>query len=110
MQTLYVPKYNIHYRVNPKDPCELQWSAKPFGPATPWQHATSFKNPIRAIDIDDKTGQGVVVLNDSTTYVGSGVRVWGRKYYTQGSRIYSIYAIGESKQTTPRVTVKINRR
>jgi len=96
MQTLYVPKYNLHYRVNPKDPRELQWSRKPFGPATQWQHAMSFRNPIRALDLDDETKQGVVVLNDSTTYVGSGVRTWGRKYYPAGTRIYSLYAIGES--------------
>lgn len=97
MQTLYVPKYNLHYRVNPKDPCELQWSRKPFGPMTQWQHAMSFKKPIRALDLDDKTKQGVVVLNDSSTYVGSGVRTWGRKFYPAGTRIYSLYAIGESK-------------
>lgn len=99
MQTLYVPKYNLHYRVNPKDPCELQWSRKPFGPMTQWQHAMSFKKPIRALDLDDKTKQGVVVLNDSSTYVGSGVRTWGRKFYPAGTRIYSLYAIGESKMT-----------
>ena len=97
MQTLYVPKYNLHYRVNPRNPRELQWSRKPFGPATQWQHAMSFKNPIRALDLDDETKQGVVVLNDSTTYVGSGVRTWGRKFYPAGTRIYSLYAIGESK-------------
>ena len=97
MQTLFVPKYGITYRVNPKNPCELQWSKKPFGPLTAWQHAYTFAKPIRALDTDDKTGQGVVVLNDSTTYVGSGVRVWGRKFYTAGSRIYSLYSIGESK-------------
>lgn len=96
MQTLYVPKYNLHYRVNPRNPRELQWSRKPFGPATQWQHAMSFKNPIRALDLDDETKQGVVVLNDSTTYVGSGVRTWGRKFYPAGTRIYSLYAIGES--------------
>ena len=99
MQTLYVPKYNLHYRVNPKNPCELQWSRKPFGPMTQWQHAMSFKKPIRALDLDDKTKQGVVVLNDSSTYVGSGVRTWGRKFYPAGTRIYSLYAIGESKMT-----------
>ena len=103
MQTLYVPKYGIHYRVNPKDPCELQWSKKPFGPLTSWQHAMTFKRPIRALDVDDETQQGVVVLNDSSTYVGSGVRVWGRKYYTAGSRIYSLYAIGESKMKNTRI-------
>lgn len=97
MQTLYIPKYGLHYRVNPKDPCELQWSRKPFGPMTQWQHAMSFKKPIRALDTDDKTKQGVVVLNDSSTYVGSGVRTWGRKFYPSGTRIYSLYAIGESK-------------
>lgn len=97
MQTLYVPKYNLHYRVNPRNPRELQWSRKPFGPATQWQHAMSFKNPIRALDLDDETKQGVVVLNDSTTYVGSGVRTWGRKFYPAGTRIYSLYTIGESK-------------
>lgn len=97
MQTLYVPKYGITYRVNPKNPRELQWSNKPFGPMTMWQHAYTFDKPIRALDTDDKTGQGVVVLNDSTTYVGSGVRVWGKKFYTAGSRIYSLYAIGEKK-------------
>lgn len=96
MQTLYVPKYNLHYRVNPRNPRELQWSRKPFGPATQWQHAMSFRNPIRALDLDDETKQGVVVLNDSTTYVGSGVRTWGRKFYPAGTRIYSLYAIGES--------------
>lgn len=100
MQTLFVPKYGIHYRVNPKNPCELQWSKKPFGPMTSWQKAFTFKAPIRALDIDDTTGQGVVVLNDSSTYVGSGVRVWGRKFYTAGSRIYSLYAIGESKMNS----------
>jgi len=99
MQTLYVPKYGIHYRVNPKNSCELQWSKKPFGPMTMWQHAMTFKQPIRALDIDDDTKQGVVVLNDSSTYVGSGVRVWGRKFYTAGSRMYSLYAIGESMVT-----------
>jgi hypothetical protein len=57
----------------------------------------SFKKPIRALDLDDKTKQGVVVLNDSSTYVGSGVRTWGRKFYPAGTRIYSLYAIGESK-------------
>lgn len=97
MQTLYVPKYKLTYRVNPKNPCELQWSKKPFGPMTVWQHAYTFGKPIRALDTDDQTGQGVVVLNDSTTYVGSGVRVWGKKFYTAGSRIYSLYAIGEKK-------------
>ena len=97
MQSIYVPKYDIHYRINPKNPCELQWSKKPFGPMTAWQKAFTFTKPIRALDIDDNTQQGVVVLNDSSTYVGSGVRVWGRKYYTAGSRLYSLYAIGESK-------------
>lgn len=97
MQTLYVPKYKLTYRVNPKNPCELQWSKKPFGPMTSWQHAYTFGKPIRALDTDDQTGQGVVVLNDSSTYVGSGVRVWGKKFYTAGSRIYSLYSIGESK-------------
>lgn len=96
MQTLYVPKYGITYRVNQKNPRELLWSKKPFGPATQWQHAYTFSKPIRALDTDDQTGQGVVVLNDSSTYVGSGVRVWGKKFYTAGSRIYSLYAIGES--------------
>lgn len=104
MQTLYVPKYDLHYRVNPKDPCELQWSRKPFGPMTQWQHAMSFKKPIRALDTDDKTGQGVVVLNDSSTYVGSGIRTWGRKFYPAGTRIYSLYAIGESMIKTPTLT------
>lgn len=107
MQTLYVPKYGIHYRVNPKNPCELQWSKKPFGPMTAWQKAYTFKRPIRALDIDDETDQGVVVLNDSTTYVGSGVRVWGKKFYTAGSRIYSLYAIGESKMTR-KLTIKVH--
>ena len=97
MQTLYVPKYKLTYRVNPKNPYELQWSKKPFGPMTSWQHAYTFGKPIRALDTDDQTGQGVVVLNDSSTYVGSGVRVWGKKFYTAGSRIYSLYSIGESK-------------
>ena len=106
MQTLYVPKYGIHYRVNPKDPCELQWSKKPFGPLTSWQHAMTFKRPIRALDVDDETQQGVVVLNDSSTYVGSGVRVWGRKYYTAGSRIYSLYSIGESKMS--KMTIRVH--
>ena len=64
---------------------------------TSWQHAYTFGKPIRALDTDDQTGQGVVVLNDSSTYVGSGVRVWGKKFYTAGSRIYSLYSIGESK-------------
>lgn len=104
MQTLYVPKYGITYRVNPKNPCELLWSKKPFGPMTAWQHAYTFNKPIRALDTDDQTGQGVVVLNDSTTYVGSGVRVWGKKFYTAGSRIYSLYAIGESMINTPTLT------
>lgn len=99
MQTLYVPKYKLTYRVNPQNPCELQWSKKPFGPMTSWQHAYTFSKPIRALDTDDQTGQGVVVLNDSSTYVGSGVRVWGKKFYTAGSRIYSLYSIGESKMT-----------
>lgn len=107
MQTLYVPKYGIHYRVNPKNPCELQWSKKPFGPMTAWQKAYTFKRPIRALDIDDDTEQGVVVLNDSSTYVGSGVRVWGKKFYTAGSRIYSLYAIGESKMTR-KLTIKVH--
>lgn len=107
MQTLYVPKYGITYRVNPKNPRELLWSIKPFGPMTVWQHAYTFSKPIRALDTDDKTGQGVVVLNDSTTYVGSGVRVWGRKFYTAGSRIYSLYAIGESKEIKPMSKLKI---
>ncbi|MBR4792571.1 MAG: hypothetical protein IK038_02790 [Bacteroidaceae bacterium] len=97
MQTLHVPKYGITYRVNQKNPRELLWSVKPFGPATQWQHAYTFSKPIRALDVDDETQQGVVVLNDSSTYVGSGVRVWGKKFYTAGSRIYSLYAIGESK-------------
>lgn len=107
MQTLYVPKYNLHYRVNPRNPRELQWSRKPFGPATQWQHAMSFKNPIRALDLDDETKQGVVVLNDSTTYVGSGVRTWGRKFYPAGTRIYSLYAIGESTEKKPMSKLKI---
>lgn len=97
MQAIYVPKYKIYYRVSPKEPNVLQWSNKPFGPATQWQTAMRFGKPIRALDTDDKTGQGVVVLNDSSTYVGSGVRVWGRKFYPAGTRIYSLYAIGESK-------------
>lgn len=97
MQTIYVPKYRLHYRVNPKDATELQWSNKPFGPGTQWQHAMSFRKPIRALDIDDTTQQGVVVLNDSSTYVGSGVRKWGRKFYPAGTRIFSLYAVGESK-------------
>ena len=105
MQTLYVPKYNLHYRVNPRNPRELQWSRKPFGPATQWQHAMSFKNPIRALDLDDETKQGVVVLNDSTTYVGSGVRTWGRKFYPAGTRIYSLYAIGESKMKKLKIKI-----
>lgn len=97
MQTIYVPKYRLHYRVNPKDATELQWSKKPFGPGTQWQHAMSFRKPIRVLDIDDATQQGVVVLNDSSTYVGSGVRKWGRKFYPAGTRIFSLYAVGESK-------------
>ncbi|MBR4407754.1 MAG: hypothetical protein IKT27_05520 [Clostridia bacterium] len=105
MQSIYVPKYDIHYRINPKNPCELQWSKKPFGPMTAWQKAFTFTKPIRALDIDDDTKQGVVVLNDSSTYVGSGVRVWGRKYYTAGSRLYSLYAIGESKMKKMKITV-----
>lgn len=107
MQTLYVPKYGITYRVNQKNPRELLWSKKPFGPATQWQHAYTFSKPIRALDTDDQTGQGVVVLNDSTTYVGSGVRVWGKKFYTAGSRIYSLYAIGESKMKTQTETIDV---
>lgn len=109
MQTLYVPKYGVHYRVNPKDTRELQWSKKPFGPMTSWQHAMTFNRPIRALDTDDQTGQGVVVLNDSSTYVGSGVRVWGRKYYTAGSRIYSLYSIGESNMTN-KLKIKVHER
>lgn len=85
----------------------LQWSNKPFGPATQWQTAMRFGKPIRALDTDDKTGQGVVVLNDSSTYVGSGVRVWGRKFYPAGTRIYSLYAIGESKMK-PKLKIKIH--
>lgn len=100
MQTIYVPKYMLHYRVNPKDTTELQWSKKPFGPGTQWQHAMSFRKPIRALDIDDTTQQGVVVLNDSSTYVGSGVRKWGRKFYPAGTRIFSLYAVGESKENS----------
>lgn len=107
MQTLYVPKYGITYRVNPKNPCELLWSKKPFGPMTAWQHAYTFNKPIRALDTDDQTGQGVVVLNDSTTYVGSGVRVWGKKFYTAGSRIYSLYAIGEKKMES-KLKIKVH--
>lgn len=109
MQTLYVPKYDLTYRVNPKNPCELLWSKKPFGPMTAWQHAYTFNKPIRALDTDDQTGQGVVVLNDSTTYVGSGVRVWGKKFYTAGSRIYSLYAIGEGIMK-PKMKIKIHER
>lgn len=107
MQTLYVPKYKLTYRVNPQNPCELQWSKKPFGPMTSWQHAYTFGKPIRALDTDDQTGQGVVVLNDSSTYVGSGVRVWGKKFYTAGSRIYSLYSIGESKMTN-KLRIKVH--
>lgn len=107
MQTLFVPKYGITYRVNPKNPCELLWSKKPFGPMTAWQHAYTFNKPIRALDTDDQTGQGVVVLNDSTTYVGSGVRVWGKKFYTAGSRIYSLYAIGEKKMES-KLKIKVH--
>lgn len=107
MQTLYVPKYGITYRVNPENPCELLWSKKPFGPMTAWQHAYTFNKPIRALDTDDQTGQGVVVLNDSTTYVGSGVRVWGKKFYTAGSRIYSLYAIGEKKMES-KLKIKVH--
>lgn len=106
MQTIYVPKYNLHYRVNPRNSRELQWSRKPFGPATQWQHAMTFRNPIRALDRDDRTGQGVVVLNDSTTYIGSGVRTWGRKFYPVGTRIYSLYAIGESNM--PKMKIKVH--
>lgn len=87
----------------------LQWSSKPFGPATQWQTAMRFGKPIRALDTDDKTGQGVVVLNDSSTYVGSGVRVWGRKFYPAGTRIYSLYAIGESKMK-PKLKIRIHER
>jgi len=100
MQSIYVPKYDVHYRVNPKDPTDLQWSKKVYGPATQWQHAMSFKNPIKALDIDDQTGQGVVVLNDSSTFVSSGVRVFNRKFYPAGTKIYSLYAIGESKASS----------
>lgn len=85
----------------------LQWSNKPFGPATQWQTAMRFGKPIRALDTDDKTGQGVVVLNDSSTYVGSGVRVWGHKFYPAGTRIYSLYAIGESKMTN-KLKIKVH--
>lgn len=107
MQAIYVPKYKIYYRVSPKEPNVLQWSNKPFGPATQWQTAMRFGKPIRALDTDDKTGQGVVVLNDSSTYVSSGVRVWGRKFYPAGTRIYSLYAIGESKMK-PKLKIKIH--
>lgn len=107
MQAIFVPKYKIYYRVSPKEPNVLQWSNKPFGPATQWQTAMRFGKPIRALDTDDKTGQGVVVLNDSSTYVGSGVRVWGRKFYPAGTRIYSLYAIGESKMTN-KLKIKIH--
>lgn len=100
MQAVFIPKFNIYYRVNPKNPKELQWSKKVYGPATQWQVATTFKNPIRALDTDDQTGQGVVVLNDSSTYVSSGVRCFNRKFYSAGTRIYSLYAIGESKSST----------
>lgn len=74
---------------------------------TSWQHAYTFSKPIRALDTDDQTGQGVVVLNDSSTYVGSGVRVWGKKFYTAGSRIYSLYSIGESKMTN-KLRIKVH--
>lgn len=74
---------------------------------TSWQHAYTFSKPIRALDKDDQTGQGVVVLNDSSTYVGSGVRVWGKKFYTAGSRIYSLYSIGESKMTN-KLRIKVH--
>lgn len=107
MQAIYVPKYKIYYRVSPKEPNVLQWSNKPFGPATQWQTAMRFGKPIRALDTDDKTGQGVVVLNDSSTYVGSGVRVWGRKFYPAGTRIYSLYAVGEAKEEKPMSKMKI---
>ena len=48
-----------------------------------------------------------MVLNDSTTYVGSGVRVWGKKFYTAGSRIYSLYAIGEKKMES-KLKIKVH--
>lgn len=110
MQAIYVPKYKIYYRVSPKEPNVLQWSNKPFGPATQWQTAMRFGKPIRALDTDDVTGQGVVVLNDSSTYVGSGVRVWGRKFYPAGTRIYSLYAVGEAKEkkAMSRLNIKIH--
>lgn len=93
MNVIHVPKYNIDYRVNPRDPFELQWAPKAIGPGTQWQHAYTFNKPIRALDIDDDTQTGVVILNEGSTYLSQGTRSFARKFYPAGSRIFSLYQI-----------------
>lgn len=93
MNAIHVPKYDIYYRVNPRDPSELQWTKKVIGPGTQWQHAYTFNKPIRALDIDDSTQAGVVILNEGSTYLSQGTRSFARKFYAAGDRIYNLYQI-----------------
>lgn len=93
MNAIHVPKYDIYYRVNPRDAAELQWTPKIIGPGTQWQHAYTFNKPIHALDIDDKTGAGVVILNEGSTYLSQGARSFARKFYASGDRIYDLYKI-----------------
>lgn len=97
MNVVYSPKYNVYYRVNPRDPKELQWSPNVMGPATRWQHAYTFNKDIRALDIDEEPGNDsgacVVILNEGSTYLGKGARSFARKFYAAGSRIYKMYKI-----------------
>lgn len=93
MNAIHCDKYNIDYRVNPRDPAELQWTPKAIGPGTQWQHAYTFNKPIRALDLDDGTGAVVVVLNEGSTYLSQGARSFARKFYAAGTRIFKLYQI-----------------
>jgi len=93
MNAIHCPKYNIDYRVNPRDPAELQWTPKAIGPGTQWQHAYTFNKPIRALDLDDGTGAAVVILNEGSTYLSQGARSFARKFYAAGTRIFQLYQI-----------------
>lgn len=93
MPAIFIPKYNVYYRVNPRDNTELQWAKKLSGAGTSWQHAYGFNKPISGLDIDDETGCGVVVTEDKKAFVSTGVRSFGRKYYTAKDRIYALYCV-----------------
>lgn len=93
MNAIHCDKYNIDYRVNPRDSAELQWTPKAIGPGTQWQHAYTFNKPIRALDLDDDTKALVVILNEGSTYLSQGARSFARKFYAAGTRIYKLYQI-----------------